>query len=306
MSKSNNFFITIYLLFCFFNCTKVVVQQGTAGVSTTPFYLNSIPPITTAGYAIDTIGLGVVDWGDGIIRAKGTGVIDPNNPNKVQARIMAERAAVVEAQRNLLETVKGVRINGETQVKDFMTQSDIIVTRVSGVIKGARLASQPKYDSLTGVVTVELEISLYDKKGLTDALVPPTPIPKPVQDLPSEVKEVLQKYSCVVFDAEGTGLKPALFPKIYDENGNLIFDTGTYIDTTSEYGRRVVQYIKSLDKILANPDLKDNPIIIKIKAIRGKLDSDIVISKEDADKFKWLKDAFRFLFNAGRTFIKLL
>lgn len=233
-------------------------------------------------------------------------MLDPNNPNKAQARVMAERAAVVDAQRNLLETAEGVRVNGETQVKDFMTQSDVITTRVNGLVKGARLTGEPKYDSVMGTVRVEMEISLYNKEGLTNAVAPVEMSAKTLENLTPQEKELLQKYSSVVFDASGTGLKPAMFPKIYDENGNLLFDTGTYVDTTSEYGRRVVQYIKSLDKILTNPDLKNNPIIIKVKELRGKLDSDIVISNENADKYKWLKDAFQFLLKAGRTFIQLL
>lgn len=287
--------------------TKVVVSQSPATSPVLPeFYLKPVAPITGPDYAVDTIGVGKVDWGTGSIKAKGTGVLDPNNPNKGQARVMAERAAIVDAQRNLLETAKGVRINGETQVKDFMTQSDIIFSRVDGVVKGARLASEPKYDSAMGTVQIELEISLYDKKGLSDAVAQPGVTTKTLEDLTPQEKELLQKYSSVVFDASGTGLKPALFPKIYDENGNLLFDTGTYVDTTSEYGKRVIQYIKSLDRILENSDLKNNPIIIKIKEIRGKLDGDIVISKENADKYKWLKDTFKFLLNAGRTFIKLL
>lgn len=302
------FVTALSFMFCLVGCTtKVVVSQGPATSPMAPeFYLKPVAPITGADYAVDTIGaVGKVDWGTGSIKAKGTGVLDPANPNKGQARVMAERAAVVDAQRNLLETAKGVRVNGETQVKDFMTQSDIIYTRVDGLVKGARLASEPKYDSALGTVQIELEISLYDKKGLGDAVAQPG-VTKTLQDLTPQEKELLQKYSSVVFDASGTGLKPALFPKIYDENGNLLFDTGTYVDTASAYGKRVIQYVKSLDRILENPDLKNNPVIIKIKEIRGKLDGDIVISKENADKYKWLKDTFKFLLNAGRTFIKLL
>lgn len=292
-------------MLCLLSCTtKVVVTQTQA--PTPVFYLKSVPPITEENYAVDTTGIGKIDWGTGKVRAKGVGVLDLNNPNKAQAKVLAERAAIVTGQRNLLETVKGVRINGETQVKDFMTQSDIILSRVEGVVRGAKLVSEPKYDSIMGTVEVELEISLYDKKGLTDAITRPAIETKTVEDLTPQERELLQKYSSVVFDATGTGLKPAMFPKIYDEDGNLIFDTATYIDTTAEYGRRVVQYIKSLDKILVTPELKDNPIIIKIKEIRGRLDSDIVITKEDADRYKWLKDVFQFLLKTGRTFIKLL
>ena len=54
-----------------------------------------------------------------------------------QAEEMAIRGAVVVAQRNLLEIIDGVQVYGQTVVKDLETQSDIIVTRIQGIIKGA-------------------------------------------------------------------------------------------------------------------------------------------------------------------------
>jgi hypothetical protein len=56
---------------------------------------------------------------------------------------MAERGAVVDAQRNLLEITEGVRVNGETVVKDYITQSDIIFSRVDGIVKGLKQPDWP-------------------------------------------------------------------------------------------------------------------------------------------------------------------
>jgi hypothetical protein len=300
--------ITIIFVLMILQCVpRTVVQIESPSSRIGPeMFLKPVAPIAGYGYVVDTVGNGEIDWGTGIIHAKGTGVIDPNNPNEAQARLMAQRAAIIVAQRNLLETAKGVRVTSETVVENYMAKSDLIYTRVDGVVKGAKLIGEPRYDKEQGIVEVELMISLYDKKGLSDAIIPPVITPDTYKDLTPETKTLLQKYSGIIFDASGTGLKPSMFPKIYDENGDLIIDTGAYIDTTSGYGRKVIQYIGNLDKILENPDLKDNPLIIKVKDIRGKLESDIIISKENSERFKWLKDAFQFLLVAGRTFIKIL
>jgi len=301
--------IAIILVFLVLQCaprTEVRIGSTSNEPLTTTFSLKPVVPIAGPGYAVDTIGVGEVDWGGGIVKAKGTGIIDPENSNKAQARLMAKRAAVVVAQRNLLEAVKGVRVNSETIVENYMTKSDLIYTCVEGVVKGARLIGEPKYDEEQGIVEVEMTISLYDKKGLSDAITKPVPLPEEYKKLAPDVRALLQTYSGVVFDAKGTDLKPSLFPKIYDENGNLLLDTKDYIDIESSYGRRVVQYIQEMDEILEDPDLKDNPLVIKVKDIRGKLGSDIVISNKNADRYKWLKDAFHFLMDAGRTFIKIL
>ncbi|RKX69191.1 hypothetical protein DRP53_08940 [candidate division WOR-3 bacterium] len=288
-------------------CTQRTVVRVEKPATAPEMLLKPVAPVAEDDEVVETFVDGKIDWGCGIIKAKGTGVVDPNNPNKPQARLMAQRAAIVVAQRNLLELIKGVRVTSETYVEDYMAKSDLIHTRVQGVVKGAKQIGEPKYDEEQGVVEVELGVYLYEAKGLCDAIISlSAPLSTEYEDLTPRAKELLQKYSGVVFDASDVGLKPSMFPKIYDEDGNLILDTRTYFEKKTEYGRRFVQYIKNLDKILNNPELKDNPLIIKIKDIRGKLGSDIVISKKDADRYKWLKDIFHFLLKAGRIFVKTL
>lgn len=54
-----------------------------------------------------------------------------------QAKLMAARAARMDAQRKLLERIMGVRINSETLVRDFITETDEIVARAEGIVVGA-------------------------------------------------------------------------------------------------------------------------------------------------------------------------
>lgn len=75
------------------------------------------------------------------ITADGYGVLPQNRPFG-QAKLMARRAAVVEAQRNLLETVKDVAIDSETNVEMSMTLNDTIHSEISGVIRGARVIDE--------------------------------------------------------------------------------------------------------------------------------------------------------------------
>lgn len=79
---------------------------------------------------------GSVNWSAGYIDAVGFGVAPPN-ASKAQAKMLAKRAATADAQRNLLETIKGIYITSESRVKDFVTADDVIYSKVDGVIKGA-------------------------------------------------------------------------------------------------------------------------------------------------------------------------
>jgi hypothetical protein len=82
-----------------------------------------------------------------IIRPDSTAPAPPPSPKlgpvtPAQARLMAERAAKVDAYRQLLEYLKGVAINSTTTVEDFMARDDQIRTRVEGVVRGARVVDR--------------------------------------------------------------------------------------------------------------------------------------------------------------------
>ena len=82
-----------------------------------------------------------VNWSSGRIQAEGAGA-SPDNMPPGMARMMACRAAVVDAQRNLLESIKGVRVEGSTVVANMMVESDIISTSVSGLLRGSQVVKR--------------------------------------------------------------------------------------------------------------------------------------------------------------------
>jgi len=100
-----------------------------------------------------------------VIRAKGNGV-EPNDPSMSNAEraLMAKRAAKLDALRNLLEQVYGVRLDSNTVVRDFVTQSDDMRARVNTFIQGARVVSgRPLGD---GSYEVEVEIGVEPLRNI--------------------------------------------------------------------------------------------------------------------------------------------
>jgi hypothetical protein len=120
--------------------------------------------------AVETKDSGVINWTTGEVYATGIGAPPARPVNAAQARAMAERAAFVVALRNLLETVKGVRVDSETVVENFMTKSDVIRTHVEGIVKGARIV-QTKYLSDGSVETL---VSMPMKGAFMNAIIPET------------------------------------------------------------------------------------------------------------------------------------
>jgi hypothetical protein len=113
-----------------------------------------------------------VNWSAAQIEAEGAGTAPDNAPPST-GRMMACRAAIVDAQRNLLESIQGVRVEGTTIVANMMVESDTIKTSVSGVLRGARVVNrEPQSDGSCIVrMTAPLE-GQFAKKIYDEVLVP--------------------------------------------------------------------------------------------------------------------------------------
>ena len=268
-----------------------------------------LPGVTLPGELVEPGPGGGVDWAERTVRARGSGVVDPGARNPAQARLMAERAAVVVAQRNLLEIVKGVRVDSDSRVENFMTDYDVVYTRVEGYVKGARQRGPAKFDEQSGIVEVELEMELYGPDGLADALTPAVGAAGaglPPTSLPPAVIEFFKQYSGLVFDGAAAGLKPSLYPKIYDERGNLLLDTKDYAGFLGREGPAALRFIQDLDRVLARPEFARRPLVLRVRQVTGRLGTDIILGSADADKLNWLKDGFKYVTGIGRFLLRVL
>lgn len=76
-----------------------------------------------------------------------------------QGRLGAIRAAEVDAMRRLLERIKGLRLNSNTLVRDFVTEYDEITTQAGGIVIGAqRVSTYLHQDELIAEVTMEVPV----------------------------------------------------------------------------------------------------------------------------------------------------
>ena len=152
-------------------------------------------PLSTAQdrrEVVENLPSGAINWSQGVVTAKGSGAPPKGITNPAQARLMTERAAKADALRNLLETVKGVRVDSETTVESFTTKSDRVLTRVSGIVIGARVVDT-KYLSDGGVeVTVAInvtgELLAVMLQEMPPLSLPAMPSPPPSQPLPVPAK----------------------------------------------------------------------------------------------------------------------
>ena len=221
---------------------------------------------------------GKVDWTTGVITAVGIGAPPAQPANAAQARAMTERAAQVVAYRNLLESVKGVRVDSTTTVENFIVASDLIRTEVNGIIQGATIMDK-KYMS-DGSVEVTLGMRLTG--ALADALLQKTP-PTPPTGLTGTLTPASpgQLYTGVIVDARGLGVKPAMAPKIVNEDGKEVYGSA-WISRDYAVREGMVGYFKDPVKALTNPRVMDKPLMVKALKVAGDARVDIVITNADA------------------------
>lgn len=221
---------------------------------------------------------GKVDWTTGVITAVGIGAPPAQPANAAQARAMAERAAQVVAYRNLLESVKGVRVDSTTLVENFIVSSDVIKTEVNGMIQGAMIMDK-KYMS-DG--SVEVTVGMRLTGALADALLPKTP-PTPPTGLTGTLAPASpgQIYTGLIVDTRGLGVKPAMAPKILNEDGKEVYGSA-WINRDYAVREGMVGYLKDPVQAQINPRVTNKPLMVKALKVAGDARVDMVISNADA------------------------
>lgn len=249
---------------------------------------------------------GDINWSQGIITAVGIGSPPEKYYGKPQARPMALRAAQLVAYRNLLEVISGVRIDSTTVVRDSMVESDLIQSQVNGMVKGTRVVKKEYLSD--GTVEVTLAMSL--RGGFAQLILPkdiqqvpeiktippapPTPAQEPMTPEPMTPMPTPSVYTGLVVDAHGINARPAMSPKILDENGQEVYGSG-YVSREYAVQQGMTGYAKDLATAQANPRVTNEPLTVKGLRTEGPGKSSLVISNADAAKIRSASENLSFL-----------
>ena len=182
------------------------------------------------------------------IEADGFGLPPDSVVSEAQARLMARRAAISDAQRNLAEQIAGVQVDSETTVQNLQVASDVVKTRVSALLKGAKIISESAED---GAYHVVMALPLYGvNNSLASAVLPQIsrresfpaaiapepdePLYTPTQPETTTVTTTTTRtttitnrqsgtYTGVIIDCTGLGLRSAMSPVIKTTAGEPIY-----------------------------------------------------------------------------------
>jgi hypothetical protein len=216
-----------------------------------------------------------VNWAGAVIKATGAGAPDMKASSPAQARLGAERAAQMDAFRNLLAQAKGIQISAGKTVADEMASNDEIRGKVEGVIRGYKIAAKRYFSD--GGVEMDVEVPLA---ALTE-LVLPAATPAATQEA-SAPKKADKKHTGLVVDARGLKLTPALAPRLLDEAGKSLYGAEA-LSTEARKSQNVAAYVQGLDEAKKLNRVGDRPLVVKAKKADG---TDLVLASDEVKKIE--------------------
>ncbi len=259
--------------------------------------------------AVQQVDNGAMNYSNGFVVATGIGAVSPLAQNPGMARATAVRAAKVDAMRNLLEAVMAVTVSSETTVRGAAIENDVVKTSVEGMVKGARMRdidgdgrgsnSDIRYLSDTSI-EIEMEVHM---SGISEVILPAAgfaPAPAPTAGgAPAPAAPAAPRPGTVtglIVDARGLGLRPAMSPKVLDQNGGVVYGPGNF---TREFAVKfgVAGYSKNLEQAQQDPRVVGNPMVVKGVGVQGANKADLVLAASDVSRVKGADSSGKFLSN---------
>jgi hypothetical protein len=211
-----------------------------------------------------------VNWAGQVLKATGAGAPDMKASSPAQARLGAERAAQMDAFRNLLAQAKGIQINAGKTVGDELANNDEIRGKVEGAIRGFKVAAKRYFSD--GGVEVDVEVPL---SALTELFFPGAPAATETSN-----KKPDRKNTGLVVDARGLKVTPALAPRILDDAGKSLYGAEA-LNAEARKSLGVAAYFQGLDEAKKQVRVGERPLVVKASKADG---TDLVLAADDAKK----------------------
>lgn len=280
--------------------------------------------------AVSSVTMAATDISSGKIVVEGIGGAGQSVSN-------GYTAAKVDAYRLIAEEVHGVQIDSDTTVENSILTSDIIKTKVNGVIKGAKVVSRsvdgngyyhvvmelPVYggsNSLAAAVLPQVPqqgflppsdiipvdkiagVALKPERTGTNAVaptIPATQVPAVNQATVGNLYGATGQYTGLIVDCSGMGLQTAMAPAIVTEGRKIVYGLEKF-SREQVLNRGYVGYSKSATEGVGRAG--SNPMVIKAEGIERFCNP--VISKEDAAKILAENQMNGFLSAGNVVFVK--
>lgn len=218
----------------------------------------------------------------------GEAVGNPDHKSEAQRAMMAKRGAVVTAQRSIVEYLEGFLVVGVTLVKDAMVQDDIILSTVTGFIKGSEVVAN-EYNRDTDTAIAVIKLGLHGPKGYASSFYEKMSSDPKFKEMvktdkkpfKAEAVKLDEAYDGLIIDATSQNFRPALINRIFAAKGDILYDPAK-ISQKVLVEQGCGEYTNSIDKAKAALGTRGvkNPLVIK--ASGATTAADLQVTDDDA------------------------
>ena len=227
-----------------------------------------------SGMKTEQIGNGKVDYSRCVIVVYGNGAppaLGPGMPTG-RARIMAERAAKMDALRNVLEVVRGVRVQGESTADELAFQNPTVRSKVQGRIRQFKTVETKYFDDASVQITVEVPLS-----KVTGGLVEPKK-----QAVNTNGRKA---YTGLVVDARGKKFRPTAYTSLKDAKGSVLYSPGHVDEAVLLAAGMNAAYVRDLKEAKNAEGVAGAPLVLKVASADNKAGV-LTVAGQDADNLR--------------------
>lgn len=223
-------------------------------------------------------GAGRVDYTTYTIYADATADMITDKVLQPESFLILQQQAEEETVKTLYDTLARVSINSDFTIYNLIENDKDLTEKIMDALNNARLLGV-SYPTRTSV-KVLMALDIITNNLISDFI-------RSVNSYKTEpivtYFDAGRDYDSLVIDARNIGFNPSLFPTVYDEDGNAIYDIA-YIDKNVASTNGYITY--STNSYLTNQNIRnvlgENPYNVVAWRTRGRLAGDLVIGNEDA------------------------
>ncbi len=257
-------------------------------------------------YVVTKGAQGEINWGENFFLAYGHGRASYGEEGTPSGRVSARRAAEVDGYAQALALALNLTLDGQQKVQDYIQRNPAARGRLQGRVRQAQLVEERE---LAAETRVTLKVPFFGVSGLAltfmddPHLVPSGPSAPPPAPLGAEV-------SGLIIDARQMKVGAALFVRVEDEHGQLLYDpsrvapsvlrergTASYAQCggtprqrgdLSPHLRAIALFAPPLFTQASPAPLRAGrrPLTVKAAGAKGDLKVTVVVGKREADEIK--------------------
>jgi len=253
------------------------------------------PVPSDQGYAVASH----VDWARAAVSLEITAALDPSTASLMRAKGDAETSIQTLLPELLTAAIAGVTVDSSHTLGQVMARDAGTYAAVNGLARAARRTELFLSLDQTHLVA-RYVVPFFGGQGIALPLLPgrATPIPRRLGEVATRPYTGLLIYAMNPLPAAGTAklitARPALFPRIWDEEMNLVLDMGMCSPEALARGGMAV-CARDADDPAVFTRVGALPLRCAARGVFGETPTDIVLSVDAARQLLTLPENIAFL-----------